>query len=333
MKVSILVLLCGIVAPFYAHAELQATSFPKTYADVSFVDRVAIETEAYKPFMDKSVYQSLDIVPGEEIYTDHLIAQMEDDASNICSTTGGATGICQPIETTQPDLPSTQPTTPTQFVGPSYYGPTIGGGPVIENNIVTGGACYPAARDNNFANKIYTTGRYEHISPAFEKGLMTVFRKEGRCGTIKNDPCGYTCYGIGSSSKCSGVVVKNRTEAEDVYYNRFWKKYHLERLPDVISTDIFLAGMASGPSTAIKQFSRFLGISPTTSINDDMINAVKNYTGDIHNRWLDKRDEFLQRVARERYNGSVSRGYKNAITLKRKNGCHVRPAQNEILTR
>ncbi|MCR5398712.1 MAG: hypothetical protein K6E68_04170, partial [Lachnospiraceae bacterium] len=68
-----------------------------------------------------------------------------------------------------------------------------------------------------------------------------------------------------------------------------------------------------------------------TSINNNMINAVQNYNGDIHNNWMDVRNDFLQQVARNRYNGSVSRGYTNAIILKRKNGCHVQPT--EPLTR
>ena len=322
-------MLCGIITPYYANAELVATPFPKTYNDVNFVDKVAVQTEGYVPFMDKTVYQSLDIEPGEEIYTDHTIAELEHeqfpDIAVIPDTPTEPVSPPEPV----PDVPiEPQPDNPTPVV---YSGATIGGGPVVENNIVRGKSCYLATRDKNFPNKIYTTGRYENVSPAFEKAMITVFRKEGRCGTIANDPCGYTCYGIGSSPKCSGVVVKTRTEAEDFYYNRYWQKYKLYQLPDVISGDIFLASMASGPGTAIKQFSKFLGIKTTTSINNDMINAVQNYNGDIHNNWMDVRNDFLQQVARNRYNGSVSRGYTNAIILKRKNGCHVQPT--EPLTR
>ena len=84
--------------------------------------------------------------------------------------------------------------------------------------------------------------------------------------------------------------------------------------------------MASGPGTAMKQFRNFLGLPESTrGVDEEMINAVKNYQGDIHNKWMDRRDEFLQAVAQKRYNGSVSKGYKNAIELKRKNGCHVQP--------
>lgn len=347
MRMSALLLLCGVVVPFCAHAELQAVPFPKTYADVSFVDRVAVATEGYQPFMDKSVYESLDVVPGEEIYTDIMLAKMaaeyEQEQAQTPITTDfpttdiGTIDLAQPIQPIPPTTPApTQPSQPSQQTHtPTYSGNTIGGGTVIENNIVTGGSCYPPARDKNFPNKIYTTGKYEKIHPALEKALITLFRKEGGCGTIKNDPGGYTCYGVTSRYF---PQVKNpgfsRADAEEIYYQNYWKKHHLERLPDVISGDIFLAGVGNGTQTAIQRFSMFLGIKKTTSINNEMINAVNNYKGDIHNKWMDYRDKWLQEVANSStYKGSVSRGYKNGITLKRKNGCHVRPAQNEVLTR
>ena len=83
-----------------------------------------------------------------------------------------------------------------------------------------------------------------------------------------------------------------------------------------------------------------LTLRPIDSTDTDMIVRWRNnervrtnfiyrgdFTQEIHNNWLDKRDAFLQNVARQRYNGSVSRGYKNAIEIKRKNGCHVVPQQ------
>lgn len=337
MKHIFFILIFGSIITPVAYGKLSAAKFPGTIDDLSFKSRMENLTDGYKPFMNKKAYQELNIVPGEEIFTDHMIAvaeaeaeQQELDAQNMnifeyCEKYPNDETKC--LQATNSE---TQQTSDIQPI-PSYYsGYTIGGGTVIENNMVTGGSCYPADHDNNFVNKILTTGKYENTNPALEKGLITVFRKEGRCGTIKNDPCGYTCYGIGSSSKCTGIVVHSRAEAEDVYYDRYWKKYNIDKLPDVISTDIFLAGMASGPITALSQFRRFLGLpDKKSSVDYEMINAVKNYPGDIHKDWMDLRDKFLQDVARKRYEGSLSRGYKNAIEIKRKNGCHVRP-QNPL---
>lgn len=347
-----------------AYAKLSATGFPGTISDMSFTSRVENAAEGYKPFLDQKAYRELNIVPGEEEYTDHMIAQAENkveqqehdaatmNISEYCEKHPDDTDKCeQKTSSNKKPSPNVSHSTASSSTSsyeqtPSYYdeaspsyqpiastttnysGYTIGGGQVINNNIVVNGSCYPAAKDAHFTNQILTTGRFEKQFPAFEKGLITVFRKEGGCGTIKNDPCGYTCYGIGSGKKCMGVVVNSRSEAENVYYERFWKKYKIDKLPDVISTDVFIACMASGPGTALSQFRRFLGLKDKkTAVDDEMVNAVKNYKGDIHNAWMDKRDAFLQKIAQERYKGSVARGYKNAIELKRKNGCHVRPSE------
>lgn len=300
-----------VVSP-NVYASLQATSFPKTYADTTFVERVKNETEGYKPFMDKKAYIELNIVPGEEIFTDHMIVTQEQSDKEEE----------QQVE----KQPFVERRVEKQPLVEQYSSQNIGGGAVTINNQIVGGTCFPAAKDKNFKNKILTTGKYETVNPAFEKGLITIFRKEGKCGTIANDPCGYTCYGIGSSPKCSGVVIHSRAEAEDFYYNRYWQKYQIYKLPDVISTDILIACMASGPGTALAQFRVFLGLqSKSSKVDDEMVTAVKQYSGDIHNRWMDKRNAFLQDIAKRRYQGKTSRGYANAIELKRKNGCHVQP--------
>lgn len=338
---SVLHFICIMCLSIPAYAKLQATGFPGTVKDLSFGARMDLAAEGYTPFLDKAAYQELNIVPGEEIFTDHMIAadeaatkQQEQDAktmslSDYCKKYPSDTTRCQQdTSSTSQTSATSQPTTTTSK--PAWTGKTIGGGVVTENNTVTKGSCYPANKvHTGLSNKILTSGKYEKISPAFEKAMMTVFRKEGTCGTLANDPCGYTCYGIGSSSKCAGVVINSRAEAEDWYYQNIWVKYNIGQLPDVISADYFLASMASGPGTAYNQFASFLGISKSKSkkVDSAMIKAVNNYQGDIHNKWLDKRNAFLQDVARRRYKGSVSRGYSNAIDLKRKNGCHVRPSE------
>ena len=330
-------MICAILVIIpVAYGRLFATKFPGTISDFSFKSRVENLTDGYKPFFDKKTYQELNIVPGEEIFTDHMIAVNEADAeqqktdvqtmniSEYCAKYPNDEKCKQPSEPKTNSTPLNQP--PQSISIGSVYEYTIGGGPVIENNFVTGASCYPADHDRNFPDKILTTGKFEKQYPALEKGLITIFRKEGKCGAIKNDPCGYTCYGIGSNPKCTGIVVHSRNEAENIYHDIYWKKYKIDKLPDVISTDVFLAGIASGPGTALSQFRRFLGLpNKTSAVDNEMIAAVNNYKGDIHNDWLDVRDKFLQDIARRRYNNSVSNGYKNAIELKRKNGCHTRP--------
>lgn len=346
-------LVFAVCASIPAHAKLSATSFPTTAQDLSFKSRVEIATEGYKPFLDKKAYEELNIVPGEEFYTDRIIAEMEAETkqqetdaqtmplNEYCAKyPDDETKCVQPVPPEKQEQHSQQPisqkpkpqkqepqkTQEPPKKHPVYTARTIGGGPVIEDNFVTHGSCYPAAKDRHFPNKIWTTGKYEHIHPAFEKGLITVFRKEGGCGRIRGDHCGYTCYGI---SECSGVRVNSRAEAEDVYYNKYYKNYNIDKLPDVIATDIFLASMGSGPGTALSQFRKFLGLpQKTSSVDNEMIKAVNNYNGDIHNDWMKAREKFLMNVADQylrKHGSDIRQGYRNSIDLKRKNGCHVYP--------
>lgn len=342
-RIFYFIFVIGMTIP--AYAKLSAAQFPMTAQDLSFKSRVEIATEGYKPFLDKKAYQELNIVPGEEFYTDRIIAEME--AENRQQTTDAQTmpldEYCakypyddtkcprptEPSETAQ-QTPQTEPQSQQQTQQQTYFsGRTIGGGPVVENNYVTGGSCYPAARVHSvLPNTISTTGKYEKIHPAFEKGLISVFRKEGKCGKIRGDHCGYTCYGI---SECSGVRVSSPAEAEEVYYKQYWKPKKLEKLPDVIATDIFLASMGSGVGTAMQHLRKFLGLPiKATPVDDAVIKAINNYNGDIHNDWMNAREIFLMKVADEylrKYGTDIRQGYKNSIDLKRKNGCHVRPSE------
>ena len=331
---------------------LTAAHFPSTFKDVSFSDQVAIKTQGYEPFKNMSAYDDL-IVAGEEFYIERDIARMEqqsiEDAQTMsdeeycdnypldetrCSPTSETLTQVIEIGNRQDSPPPTQITditssddTGQNVINIAHITNTIGGGPVVARNDTYGGSCYPAAISNHFKNKVLTTGQYEQQLPPFEKALITVFRKEGKCGKIENDRCGWTCFGI---SQCNGLTEQQvkrltRADAEKIYYNKYWKAYGIDKLPDVISGDVFLAGMGSGPATAVRQFRRFLKLKDGNRVDDSVVNAVKNYNGDIHNDWLDVRQAFLVKVAKEKYHNKVLKGWMNGIKLKRENGCHVVP--------
>lgn len=321
---------------------LTASAFPETFQDISFADRIEIKRAAYEPFTDMEAYKGL-VVEGEEHYTERELANLElqrqQDAQTMtsdeyCETYPTDTDRCKTDGSTLTDVinigNARQPTPPVSpspsESGGTFTGRTIGGGTVIAKNHIHGGSCYPASKSKVFKNKVMTTGQYDKSLPPFEKAMITVFRKEGKCGTIKGDPCGYTCYGIGS--KCMNIDVSKltRADAEKIYHDRFWAKYNINKLPDVIAGDVFLAGMGSGPCTAIQQFRKFLGFSKSCKIDDAVVRAAENYPGDIHNDWLDVRQKFLIEVAERKYQNRVLKGWMNGIQLKRENGCHVIPA-------
>lgn len=331
-----------VVAPANPGGFLQPTAFPKTLADLSFSDRMALKSSGYEPFKDMKAYHGL-VVEGEEHFIERQMALMEMerqsdyetmtpgeycdnyplDAEHCAQTPGGYDAVVAVGNAENP-------------AGVTYSGTTIGGGAVVANNKSRGGSCYPAAHSKDFKNQILTTGRYERISPAFEKAMITIFRKEGRCGYIAGDPCGYTCYGIGEYCLGKSIGIGRaelekltRGDAEDIYYKHYWQKYNIGVLPDAIAGDVFLAMMASGAVTGIRQFRNFLGVttSPKDKLDENVAAAVMNYNGDIHNNWLDVRQDFLVQVAARKYNNSVLKGWMRAIKLKRENGCHVIPSQ------
>ena len=332
-----------VVVPFpnpqaisYANGYLQATTFPKTVADLGFTNWMALKNRWYEPFKNMDAYHGL-VVEGEEEFMERQMAQAElervSDAENMSHDE-----YCDnyPLDEENCVVPSGMldeiiASADDAQYGTEYSGPTIGGGKVIANNSTHGGSCWPAAKSSDFKNQVLTTGQYERVAPAFEKAMITLFRKEGECGIIAGDPCGYTCYGIGENclGKNLGINVRTltRAQAETIYYNSFWQKYNVGILPDVISGDVFLAMMASGPQTAISQFRKFLGITNGYYLGADAVAAVQNYNGDIHNRWLDVRKEFLVQVAAKKYNNRVLNGWMRAIKLKRENGCHVIPQE------
>lgn len=318
----------------YQITKLRPVDFPATVADLSFTDRMALKSKSYEPFRDMRAYHDL-VVEGEEHFIERQMALMEIERESDMETMQ-ADEYCDNYPLDDENCIQ-KPGVWNDIVdiaddyeyGLEYSGATIGGGVVFANNTVRGGSCYPAAKSNDFKNQILTSGRYERISPAFEKAMITVFRKEGTCGIIEGDPCGYTCYGIGQNclGKDLGINVGNltRADAENIYYNHFWKKYNLDMMPDVISGDLFLAMMASGPKTGISQFRKFLGLTNGYQLDENVVAAVQNYNGDIHQSWLDVRRQFLVQVAARRYNNRVLNGWMRAIKLKRENGCHVIP--------
>ncbi len=185
-----------------------------------------------------------------------------------------------------------------------------------------GGDCTPPTKSggDNFTSAILTTGRYKKY-PAFEKAMITKFRTEGDCGKHPDDPGGYTCYGV-SSNFFPQVKNKNfsRADAEDIAYNSFWHKYKIDQLPDAISGDVFMALWGTGSlKESVGVLQRLLGIKQTNRIDQETINAAKNYTGDLRTQYLNEREKFFKRA-----NPTFRKGWLNGLELYRANGCHTR---------
>ena len=319
----------GILAP---------ALFPKTVADLNQEDRIALKIESYKPFKDLNAYYDLDIESDEQFFERQRALAEYEVASDYASMDHNTYCVNYPSDEEHcgQSNGSYDSTDGDDNQGGQYSGTTIGGGSVVVNNSTRGGSCYPAAKSEYFKNEILTTGKYEKISPAFEKAMMTVFRKEGKCGQVPGDGCGYTCYGIGENclGKTAGLNREalsklTRGEAEDIYYKYLWQKYNVGILPDVISGEVFMSMMGRGAIPAIRQFRKFLGVntSPKDVLDENVANAVRNYNGDIHGAWLDSYQDFLVQASKNYSDPRVLTAWMRGIKLKRENGCHVIPAE------
>ncbi|MFQ6760171.1 MAG: glycosyl hydrolase 108 family protein [Alphaproteobacteria bacterium] len=179
----------------------------------------------------------------------------------------------------------------------------------------------PSSSGGTFKSDILTTGRYASVSPAFEKAMITKFRTEGGCGAHPEDPGGYTCFGVSSrffpAAKRPGF---SRANAEDIAYNSFWKKHNIDKLPDAISGDVFMALWGTGSKkNSIGLLQDLLGVEKTGIVDNATITAAKNYTGsDLRTRFLDRREAQFRQG-----NKTFRRGWLNGLNLYRANGCHT----------
>lgn len=182
--------------------------------------------------------------------------------------------------------------------------------------------CTPPQVDSTVLNMICTSGKYS-FDPAFEKAMITKFRTEGGCANVQ-DGNGTTCFGV--AGRYYPQVYRTdppftRAEAEDIAYENYYKKYDIDRLPDAIRGDVFMALWGTGkPGTSIGLLQNVLGVPETNKVDDATIMAARNYNGGKGNL----RKKFLKaRWARMKNNNNFSNGWAKAFLVYMKNGCHT----------
>lgn len=350
-------------APAFGASLLTGESFPKTIADTSFVDRMENATAGYEPYGDASAYDPLSLEAEAKEYErqmNRLQAIADRDAQTMSPTAycnkyptdsercpqnsstfqnteniGNApqpTTVAQTTNTTGAQQ-TTQPTTTAQTTTAEKPQPTVNLAQqkptptgAKYNNRLHGYKCTPPERSNYWSNKIYTSGKYESIDSAFEKGMITIFRKEGGCGKIPGDRGGYTCYGISSVAN-PGVNMKTltRAKAQDIAYGRYYTDYHLEKLPDSVRGDVLQACWGSGVETGINLFRGMFKLRKNGRVDADLIAAAENYQGDLHNDFLDVLQNFYVTVSKRGQNRKFLKSWMEGVRLFRENGCFVEP--------
>lgn len=180
--------------------------------------------------------------------------------------------------------------------------------------------CTPSEKDDtrSVLNMLCTSGKHS-FDPAFEKAMDTKFRTEGGCADV-GDGNGITCYGL--SSRWNKEVLEpgfSRAMAEDIAYKRYYKNYNIDKLPDAIRGDVFMALWGTGSAKAsIGLLQNVLDVPRTNKVDEATITAARNYNG------RNLRKQFLKaRWTRMKTNGTFSNGWAKAFLIYLKNGCHT----------
>ncbi len=318
---------------------LQPVSFPKTVTETTtFTERMENERVGFMPYKDKRAYDTLKIQTEQE-YLDSMVkianAKYKQDLANM-----SITEYCAKYPLDAERCPQTmgqeaaiiasanRPTQTTTITTERIVGYDSNGNAVIASKNSFNKPCTQPQRSNWFPNKILSTGKYASIDPAFEKAIITTFRKEGDCVNDPDDSGGYTCYGI-SQKNNPDVNVRNitRADAENIAYQKYYTQYGLDKLPDYIRGDVFMLGWNAGTAVSIRRLCRVLGIPEQTTIDDRIITAIQQYPGDLHNDYMDAQQQFYIEVSNKKNNKKFLKGWMESVRLTRENGCHTETTQ------
>ena len=323
---------------------LTVASFPQTAADATFIERVQSKAEGYSYF-NRSAFSDMSIEEQDELESMAYRAELQrlraliydthDDYCHNYPMADGCPGALtdatpQQPQTTQPEsiYQTTTPTT-TNYMYTPYMRAALTAENINKYGLSThNGECTPPERSNHWKNQILTSGYYQHTAPAFEKFMITAFRKEGGCVNDPDDRGGYTCYGCASNGLCRGVDFNtiSRGKVENLAYSNIYTKYNIDKLPDAFRGYALWGMWGSGAITGIKQFQSTLGVQTTGKIDDATIRAAETYTGDFADAYTNNREQFLRNiVARDPKQKKFLNGWLRGLELLRPSGCHVVP--------
>ncbi len=302
-------------------AYLQAMSFAEKFHQ----DLVDVQDEYDNAACDVDIYVVRPIIrnPGTENAELYYLIMNDTpwtthDFNNISSEIHErGTPLTKPADYKEPENASSSGNSNYATAGNPgnlvYYEPAYDGSRIGQ------GCTPPSASAGVFPSTIYSSGRYSQY-PAFEKAMITKFRTEGECVNHPADAGKYTCYGVSSryfpQVKTEGF---NRNDAEDIAYKHFFHGPHIDRLPDAISGDVFMAlwGTGSRPAS-IGLLQNLLGVEQTNAVDEATIEAAKNYQGDLRTQYLDRREQAFRSGQKE-----FRQGWLNAMEVYRANGCHT----------
>lgn len=358
---GISVIMCGNMFADYAGATttqpestnksfLTAATFPKVAADAPFVNRMENKVIGYRPYFNRSAFAGITPQEQDELQSMAYRAELErlylfnnSSRTTYCANYPADSENCPNVTST--DIDTSRPPvdqvsqsiypviTPSQqpisYSGDLYMTHALTPANITQYNLAKyDGGCTPPEYSDWWSNKILTSGKYMYSNPAFEKFMITAFRKEGGCINDPNDRGGYTCYGCASNGLCSGIDMNNitRETVETLAYNNMYKKYNVDKLPDAFRVYAMWGIWGSGPISGIKIFQSALNTPQTGRIDDATIRAAENYVGDFADAYVSAQNQFYHNiVARDSGQSVFINGWTNSLKLLRPSGCHVMP--------
>jgi len=121
-------------------------------------------------------------------------------------------------------------------------------------------------------------------SARFAECLAVVLRHEGGFVNHPDDPGGATNMGItartlaewrGRPVTVDDVRALTRSEAEDIYWTRFWTRLRADSAPLGLDLSVFDFGVNSGPTRATRVLQNVLRVTPSGAIGATTFDAAR----------------------------------------------------------
>jgi lysozyme family protein len=156
----------------------------------------------------------------------------------------------------------------------------------------------------------------------FNRCIDVLLELEGgdKISNSSSDSGGLTKYGI-SQKAYPELNIKALTKemASDIYYNDYWVPMIIEEIPNqLLVLHLFVFGVNAGIRTSIRLLQRLVGVKDDGYIGAKTIKAIKNFNGDILQKFIEKEKEFYVLLVKKHPDQEVNlKGWINRVNL-----CH-----------
>lgn len=154
--------------------------------------------------------------------------------------------------------------------------------------------------------------------------LDLMFGHEGGYSNHPSDPGGPTKYGVTHktlaayrgvpSVTAKQVQMLSKDEAVKVYQKSYWRQSGGDLLPKGLDYAVFDFGVNSGPSRAVKELQKLLGVGIDGDIGVVTLDAAKNYAGGVKKLIADYCDARMKFLRSLRTWPSFQRGWTIRVT-------------------